>query len=257
MSDFFKKVIEERFVSKKQQKYFYAKANDESLPKKERNKWKKYADEFSSKTNFKKLPDEAKEEEVDEIVDEKGDIARSGMPTNFNSKETTQDPWVTSDRAAKEGGKAMGIYGVAGTIQTPMAFRGETDFSKVLGGDDVVLKDMNYAQAMKYLTDKKNGPGLDERGADERARAFGLIPGEKELLNIIENPKKYTEDYIQSRINGGKIGDDIIKKDIGDDIGDKPQLNPIISKQLQSLKNSLENNNLTIDDIINYLKDEQ
>lgn len=257
MSDFFKKVIEERFVSKKQQKYFYAKANDESLPKKERNKWKKYADEFSSKTNFKKLPEVAKEEEVDEIVDEKGDIARGNMPPNFNTKEITQDPWVTSDRAAKESGKAMGIYGVAGTIQTPMAFRGETDFSKMLGGDNVVLKDMNYDQAMKYLTDKKDGPGLDDRAADERARAFGLIPGEKELLNIIENPKKFTEDYIQSKIEKGNYSDDIIKRDVTDEVEDKPELNPIIVKQLQSLRNSLENNNLTIDDIIGYLKNEQ
>jgi hypothetical protein len=39
MNKFIKEVIEETFKSKKQQKYFYAKAGDTSLPKKERKKW--------------------------------------------------------------------------------------------------------------------------------------------------------------------------------------------------------------------------
>ena len=55
MNHFFKKVIEETFASKKQQKFFYAKASDKSIPKKERKKWGKWASEFSSKTDFDKV----------------------------------------------------------------------------------------------------------------------------------------------------------------------------------------------------------
>ena len=73
MDNYIKSIIEEKFASKKQQRYFYAKASDESIPKKERKKWSKWAKEFSSDTDFKKLPDEV-EKDVDEIVDTKGNV---------------------------------------------------------------------------------------------------------------------------------------------------------------------------------------
>ena len=91
MNHFFKKVIEETFASKKQQRYFYAKANDKTLSKKEREKWSKMAGEFSDKTNFKKLPDAAEKEEQDmeEIVDDHGNIQRSNIPLDVNKEFET------------------------------------------------------------------------------------------------------------------------------------------------------------------------
>ena len=85
MNDFIKQVIEEKFASKSQQRYFYAKANEKGAPKKEKKKWKKWASEFSSDTNFKKIPDkvEDKEEDIEEIVDEKGNIMRGDIPTQI------------------------------------------------------------------------------------------------------------------------------------------------------------------------------
>lgn len=59
--------LNEKFASKKQQGYFYARCNDKKLSKKERNKWCKMADEFSSdmsKKDWKKLPE--KKDSVDE-----------------------------------------------------------------------------------------------------------------------------------------------------------------------------------------------
>lgn len=53
------KNIMEKFESKKQQRYFYAKCGDGKT--KEQKKWCKMADEFSEKTNYKKLPDTKKE----------------------------------------------------------------------------------------------------------------------------------------------------------------------------------------------------
>ena len=49
----------EKFESKKQQKYFFAKCGDGKT--KEQKKWCKMADEFSKKTNFDKLPEKKKE----------------------------------------------------------------------------------------------------------------------------------------------------------------------------------------------------
>lgn len=54
------KNILEKFESKKQQKYFYAKCGKGKT--KEEKKWCRMADEFAEKTNFKKLPEKKKEE---------------------------------------------------------------------------------------------------------------------------------------------------------------------------------------------------
>ena len=73
MNQFLKQVIEEKFVSKKQQRFFYAKANEKGASKKEKKKWSKWAKEFSDKTDFEKIPEKVeKETEVDEIVDADG-----------------------------------------------------------------------------------------------------------------------------------------------------------------------------------------
>jgi len=53
------KEIDEKFESKKQQKYFFAKCGDGKT--KEQKKWCKMADEFTKKTNFAKLPEKKKE----------------------------------------------------------------------------------------------------------------------------------------------------------------------------------------------------
>jgi hypothetical protein len=53
------KEIDEKFESKKQQKYFFSKCGDGKT--KEQKKWCKMADEFAKKTNFAKLPEKKKE----------------------------------------------------------------------------------------------------------------------------------------------------------------------------------------------------
>jgi hypothetical protein len=53
------KEIDEKFESKKQQKYFFAKCGDGKT--KEQKKWCKMADEFAKKTNFAKIPEKKKE----------------------------------------------------------------------------------------------------------------------------------------------------------------------------------------------------
>jgi uncharacterized membrane protein YheB (UPF0754 family) len=55
---FEEKEIDEKFESKKQQKYFFAKCGDGKT--KEQKKWCKMADEFAEKTNFAKLPEKKK-----------------------------------------------------------------------------------------------------------------------------------------------------------------------------------------------------
>jgi hypothetical protein len=68
MGMFEEKEIDEKFESKKQQKYFFAKCGDGKT--KEQKKWCKMADEFAKKTNFAKLPEKKKEtkEGYDDMV---------------------------------------------------------------------------------------------------------------------------------------------------------------------------------------------
>jgi hypothetical protein len=68
MGMFEEKEIDEKFESKKQQKYFFAKCGDGKT--KEQKKWCKMADEFAEKTNFAKLPEKKKEtkEGYDDMV---------------------------------------------------------------------------------------------------------------------------------------------------------------------------------------------
>ena len=58
MGMFEEKEIDEKFESKKQQKYFFSKCGDGKT--KEQKKWCKMADEFAEKTNFAKLPEKGK-----------------------------------------------------------------------------------------------------------------------------------------------------------------------------------------------------
>lgn len=53
------KELQEKFESKKQQKYFFSKCGDGKT--KEEKKWCKMAEEFADKTNFKKLPEKKME----------------------------------------------------------------------------------------------------------------------------------------------------------------------------------------------------
>lgn len=66
--DYYSKLstIEEKFASKAQARYFYNRAKKGS---KEGKKWKKMADEFSSKTDFSKIPEKVEERVISWIKD--------------------------------------------------------------------------------------------------------------------------------------------------------------------------------------------
>lgn len=243
MNNFIKQVIEEKFASKKQQKLFYAKASDESLPKKERKKWSKWAKEFSSKTDFEKIPDEVKEKEIEEIVDDLGNIGRSKKPKNFNTKGITSNS--TTDKVVKASAGSMGTHGVHGT-HTSLRYWAESDMSKALGFDDTMAVDAPYEDAKDHFEDDL---GLDPEEVKDRLDQMGYdkkLKGDK--VRLVENPKKFIEEYIDSLLNK--------KSDLNDIVTNK-EINPILLKQIKSLKNSLESNDLSVEDIIKYLKENE
>lgn len=243
MNNFIKQVIEEKFASKAQQRFFYAQAGKGG---KKGKKWAKWAKEFSADTDFKKIPEKTeKEDEIEEIVDDKGNIKRSDIPLGI--KKSTVGSKKRTDKVVKTGAGAMGTHGVHGT-HTTLKYWAESDMSGALGYDDTLGDDATYDEAYEHFTKKL---GLPEDEAKERLKAMGYIPNEKELVRLVENPKKYMKDYIESVLVKKTDDSDVLSKD-----ENKSELNPLIKKQIDSLKKSLKNNNISIDKIINHLKSE-
>ena len=247
MNNFIKQVIEEKFASKAQQRYFYAQAGKGG---KKGKKWAKWAKEFSSETDFDKIPDkvEKEEKEVDEIVDKKGNIVRSKKPTDFNAKGITQND--TTDEVVKMGGGSMGVHGVHGT-HTSLRYWAESDMSKSLGAKDTILKDVPFEDAKDHMEDDL---GLDDREAEDRLEKMGYdpkLPDDK--VRLVENPKKFMEEYIESVLSKKAKDNELVSKE--SELEEK-EINPIILKQIKSLKNSLKSHDLSVKDIMSHLKKE-
>ena len=244
MNNFIKQVIEEKFVSKSQQRYFYAQAGKGG---KKGKKWSKWAKEYSDETDFDKIPNKV-EKDVDEIVDADGNISRGKKPTDLNTKGVTSDR--TSDEVVKTSRGQSGSYYTSGT-QNYTRYWGESDMSKALGFDDTMKQDDSYDDAKSHFEDNL---GLDDDETEERLNQMGYdknLPDDK--VRLVENPKKFMEEYIESILSKKKEKDNDILSKEGEQIEEK-EINPIVLKQLKSLKNSMDSHGLTPEDILKHLK---
>jgi hypothetical protein len=250
MNNFIKQVIEEKFASKAQQRYFFAKANEKGSSKKEKSKWGKMAKEFSDKTKYDEIPDKVEEKEVDEIVDKNGNVARGKKPTNFNTKGITQNK--TTDEVVKS---ASGQTSLSPSLGFGYRrYWAESDMSKSLGYDDTLGQDANYDDAKDHFEDDL---GLTDDEAEERLAKMGYDEKLKntDKVRLVENPKKFMEEYIESILSKKSKDSEIVSNE-GDQMEEK-EINPIVAKQLKSLKNSLKSHNLSVSDIMKHLKDDE
>jgi hypothetical protein len=258
MNNFIKQVIEEKFVSKAQQRYFYAQAGKAG---KKGKKWSKWAKEFSDKTDFDKIPDKVKkEEEVDEIVDNLGNIEKGNRPTNLSTKGITSNK--TSDEVAKDSRPQQGNYGtkISNFVRYPIEEERltkeqvmEIAMKDALGYQETLGVDADYDEAEQYfekeleLPDEEVKDRMGKMGYDEE------LPEDK--VRLVENPKKFVEEYIESVLSKRRIDHDIVSKE--SEQTEEKEINPIVLKQLKSLKSSLESNKLTVNDILKHLKDNE
>jgi len=247
MNNFIKQVIEEKFASKAQQRFFFAKSNGGK-----NKKWSKWAKESSDDTDYSKIPDKV-EKEVDEVVDDKGNIARGKKPTNFNKVGITQNK--TTDEVVKAAHGAMGAIGKVsgrGAMNT-MKYWAESDMSKVLGADKLLHSDdVDYEDAKDEYEDLGIEDPIEQ---DKRAKQLGFDPNLPDgQTRLVENPKKYMEEYIESILKKKTSDSEIVSKE-GEQTEEK-EISPIVLKQLKSLKNSLSSHNLKINDVIRHLKDD-
>ena len=94
---------------------------------------------------------------------------------------------------------------------------------------------------------------MDDKDTEERLSSYGYddnLSGDN--VRLIENPKKYIQDYVESILSKRSSGEDLVKKDQTEDI--EKNLSPIVKRQLKSLKHTMEKNDISIDDIMKLLK---
>jgi hypothetical protein len=255
MNNFIKQVIEEKFASKSQQRFFYAKAKGGK-----NKKWSKWAKEYSDKTDYSKIPNKVeKEEEVDEIIDSKGNFARSKKPTDLPTKGITSNS--TTDQAVRMGHGQMGIHGVHGTHTSLRYWAEGEELSKekileiamgdALGYEETLGDDESFKKAYNHFTKELN---LSDEEAMDRLKAMGYdpeLPGD--MVRLIENPKKFMEEYIESVVSKKKQKDsDIVQR--GDEKMEKKEVHPIVKRQIMSLKDSLKSHGLSTDDVLEFLE---
>lgn len=185
MDKIIKQVIEEKFASKQQQKYFYAKANDESLSDDERAFWKKRAKEFSKDTDFDKLPEKVNidKEDLEEIIDDEGNIQRGTKEIGADKKRITSKSHT--DKVVNTAHRQQGHYALHGTFGSRQMYYGESDLSKLLGYKDTLANAEDVEDAEDHF---KNNLHLDDAEAEDKMDQMGYdenLPEDK--VRLIEN----------------------------------------------------------------------
>jgi hypothetical protein len=219
------------------------------------------AKEFSDKTNFNKLPEKA-ESDINELVDDELNIIHGDKP-NMSKVKGVESKFTTDDEVSMANGM-MGAFGIGGPINTSRTLKYwaegkeikkkdilEINMKDALGFDETIGDDKDYDEALEYFEDDL---GLDDKESEERLEKMGYdenLPDGK--IRLIENPKKFIEEFIENALLRKRTNqNDIINKDsLNDD-----NFNPIIKKQLNSLKQTIIDNDIDINEIITFLKNE-
>jgi hypothetical protein len=114
------------------------------------------------------------------------------------------------------------------------------------------LKDKSYKEAYTYFTKEL---GLPREKALDKMADLGYkedLPAGQIIM--VENPKKYIEEYIDELLKKKNNSDELVSKD--EEI-EEVEINPIVKRQINSLKNSMKAYGLKPDHIMKGLKDDE
>jgi hypothetical protein len=71
------------------------------------------------------------------------------------------------------------------------------------------------------------------------------------MVNLVENPMKFMEEYIENKLKKKQEDEnDVLSKQKG------KELDKIIVRQIEALKHSMDSHNISINDLLDYLKKE-
>jgi len=112
-------------------------------------------------------------------------------------------------------------------------------------------QDKDYDEAKEYF---EKDLGIPEDETEDRLNQMGYesdYPDGK--IRLIENPKGFIEEYIESILPKKTKMNDVVEKD---EVETK-ELNPIIKKQIDVLKQAMKDNGISTKQFFNYLKDNE
>ena len=206
----------------------------------------------SKKALDKKLKGIKDKEEIDEFVDEDGNMLGSRIP-NLNQTLTphkTMDQTIAMSRATNDPlTRGYRVYYGESEEGTDEVIN-EVDYSEAFGYEET--KDMDYNDTVKTLEE------MGVENAEERAEEFGKLPkakkedgelrqrlSEKETLEERQHRlmKKMVEDILTKK---PKTDSGVIKKDTG--------VSKILKKNLKSIKNIADKEGISINMLIKALK---
>lgn len=192
---------------------------------------------------LEKTKEEKPSGELDELVDSDG--------TMLSSKIPILDPHLTPRKTMDQTvSMARNVYDIF-----RMGYRRyfyEEDMSKVFGREEDT-DFMSYDETVDFLSDllgiedvkSKSKKKEIEGDAEERAKEMGKIPGKKKVQRLFEKEEDVSEDVLVKKNN---VSGDISKKE--------KTASKILKRNIQFIKKQAEQEGITINELIKFLKSE-
>lgn len=205
----------------------------------------------SKKTLDKKLNGVKSKDEIDEFVDEDGNMLGSRIP-NLNQ---TLTPHKTMDQTVS----------MTRTTNDPLTRGYRVYYGESKSGSDDVINEVDYSEAFGYIETKDMDfkdtvKTLKKMGVEnpvERAKQFGKLPKEEvedgELRQRLS--EKETLEERQHRLMKKMVEDILTKKPKTDsDVIKNTGVSKILKKNLKAIKNIADKEGISINTLIKALK---
>lgn len=205
----------------------------------------------SKKALDKKLKGIKSKEEIDELVDEDGNMLGSRIPnlSQILTPHKTMDQTVAATRMTNDPvTRGYRVYYGESEEQTDEVIN-EVDYSEAFGYEET--KDMDFKNTVKTL--KKMGV----ENAVERANQFGKLPKAKKEDGELKQrlSEKETLEERQHRLMKKMVEDILTKKPKTDsDVIKNTGISKILKKNLKSIKNIADKEGISINMLIKALK---
>jgi hypothetical protein len=205
----------------------------------------------SKKGLDKKLKGIKSKEEIEELVDEDGNMLGSRIPylNKTLTPHKTMDQTVAMTRVSNDPlTRGYRVYYGEGKEETDEVIN-EVDYSEAFGYEET--KDMDYTNTVKTLTK------MGVENAEERANQFGKLPKAKkedgELRQRLSEKDTIEEQQKQMM---KKMVEDILTKKSKDssDVIKNTGVSKILKKNLQAIKNIANKEGISINALIKALK---
>jgi len=195
-SQIIKKIINEKFASKAQQRFFYAMADKDT---KKGRKFKKWAKEFSDDTDFDELPEKVSEEKEEESVNPK--MKKGELMEYINTKKQSlseqnfniPDDFVVPGLSRRDGGiafrylEALRNSGLVNMFGASIFLTYTTDdLERFLYGERSTPNDIDSEiEDLEYENDEGDYDGEIESLEEKKENIKKLLSLQQEVRDVV------------------------------------------------------------------------